>query len=188
MKHSKIVGSFCCILILSSFNAIAQEQDEFRPYHRVAFVLSHAHVPSAVGRDGKEWLTLPAFGLDYDYSFSRRWTAGIHSDLIVENFLVESNLGNDERVLERSRPVAIAAVAGFKPVEHLTCVLGFGAELAKEENLFLARLGAEYGWEVSQNWEIAVSLMYDLKWDAYDTWVFGFGASRSFGKAGKRSR
>lgn len=54
-------------------------------------------------------------------------------------------------------------------------------EFAKEGNYFLNRLDVEYRTEISNGWEVSGSLGYDLKWNAYDTWVLGIGISKSFG-------
>lgn len=152
---------------------------EFAPYHRVCVVLSHAYVSPAVVDGDRKWLAVPAFGLDYDYWFHRKWGIGIHTDLIIEDFFIESE-AHDEGYLERRRPFAAVATIGFKPERHLTCMVGAGNEFEPEEHLFLIRFGMEYGYEVNEKWEVSASLMYDAKVDAYDTWVLGLGVSRLF--------
>lgn len=57
---------------------------------------------------------------------------------------------------------------------------GGGAEFSPEENLALVRLGFDYAWELPGDWEVAVSLVGDIKIDAYNALVFGFEVARAF--------
>lgn len=84
--------------------------------------------------------------------------------------------------MERSEPIASVLVGGFKPGKHFTFEAGIGYEISKEENLFLTRVGAEYSLELPKEWEFVANLIYDVKWDAYDSFAFGIGVSKSFGK------
>ena len=100
---------------------------------------------------------------------------GLQTDVMVETFEVEDH---DQVVIERNKPIATVVTGIFKPKEHVSFIAGMGAEFAKEENFALTRLGIETGWEMKNNWEFGISLLYDIKWNAYDTWVFGFGISK----------
>ena len=174
-----------CILSQVSIS-LGQEQEsnkesETKPHHRITGALSHAHVGSGVNSNGKtEWLNLPAFGLDYDYILSPKWAIGLHTDIVIENFLVEENLSDTHEVIERNWPVATAVVTGFKPGKHAVFIMGGGVEIAEGESFALLRAGMEYGWEMNEHWEVDLSLMYDIKLNAYDTWIFGLGISRMF--------
>jgi len=95
--------------------------------------------------------------------------------MMIETFEVEDH---ENTVIERSRPITAIAVAIFKPKEHVSFIAGMGGEFAEEENFAVTRLGIETGWEMKNNWEFGISLLYDIKWNAYDTWVFGFGISK----------
>ena len=169
---------FLGIACVFSISAYGQEE-ETSSYHRLSLAMSHAHIPSGVKGDSKKWLALPAFSFDYDYWLNRKWALGLHTDVILENFLVKSS---GDKEIERTKPVALAAVAIFKPGEHLSFLFGSGVEIAEEGSLFLIRFGGEYGWEINERWELGLSLMYDAKWDSYDTWVLGLGVSRILGK------
>ena len=116
-------------------------------------------------------------GDDYDYRLNEDWSLGVHTDIIVENFQYESP---EDIIKKRTSPLALVLSAGRKVGEHLTILVGGGTELAKEENLALVRLGVDYGWEVGEDWEVAVNYMIDFKIDAYNTGVFGVGIARTF--------
>jgi hypothetical protein len=162
------------IVLVSLPSASAQEKFK---RHKVMLVFAHAMTPEGINVDGKKtFLFLPSWGLDYDYRISEKWSVGIHSDFVIENFEFENP---EEIVQERSTPLALVASAGYKIGKHFTAIVGGGAELAKEENLPVIRVGADYGWEIGE-WEIALNYMIDLKLDAYNTGIFGVGLARSF--------
>lgn len=171
--------------LASNFMLHAQSErnvgkDEFHPYHSLGIVLSHATMFEGRDENGhRKTLKLPAWGLDYNYFFHPRWAIGIQADIIVEKFLVEKH---DGETIERDYPFAPAAMVTFKPTEHWGLKFGAGAEFESEENFFLNRVGVEYGTHFgNHNWEVFGTLGYDIKWNAYDTWVLGIGISKIFG-------
>jgi len=178
MKKKLQVFSFTVLLIIT---ASAQESDKNeeasqKGTHRLSLVLGHSHLSDGIQENGKKgWKTVPSTGIDYDYWISNHWAVGLQTDIVIENFEVEDH---DQVVIERSKPLSTVAVAIFKPKEHVSFIAGMGGEFAKEENFALTRLGIETGWEMKNHWEFGISLLYDIKWGAYDTWVFGFGISK----------
>ena len=171
-------------VITSSFSQEGENKTEkFKSYHSISALLSHTMIKDGI-RDGKtEWIAFPSFAFDYNFVFSPKWRIGLHNDLIFEDFIVASKNGEDEtNELERSEPIASVLVGGFKPGKHFTFEAGMGYEFSKEENLFLTRIGTEYAVELPKEWELIVNLVYDVKWNAYDSFAFGVGVSKSFGK------
>jgi len=107
--------------------------------------------------------------LDVDYFFHRRWSVAFQGDIKVQRFEVEK----DELILERSYPVAFAGVIHFHALRHWSFYAGPGYELEKSENLFLIKIGTEYSFEVSEDFEIAINLAYENKEEIYDGWTLG---------------
>ena len=174
MQKSKHLALILCLLIFSQY--LRAQEAEFKR-HKIMVVLGHAMTPEGLNVDGKKtFLFLPSWGVDYDYRINEKWSVGIHTDIIIENFAFEDP---NEIIQERSTPLALVVTGGYRIGEHLTAFLGAGAELAKEENLTVVRVGADYGWEVGKDWEVAVNYMIDFKIDAYNTGVFGVGIARS---------
>lgn len=171
---------FLIVVLFFINNAFAQEQENenFKPHHSLGFVVGHTNVSQGVENGDRKWLTLPSFALDYNYVFSPKWSIGLHNDLIIESFKIETS---DSEILERSSPFATAIVGGYKPSKHFTFQAGFGCEFAKEENFVLTRLGVEYGLEIHHGWEFIANVVYDIKWNAYDSYAIGMGISKSFG-------
>lgn len=182
--------SFVIVFLLSCLLAetiVAQESQEkaFSPHHQIGISINHVHVFEGRDDEGnREVLSLPAWGVDYTFQFHKKWAIGLHTDFIVEKFKVEKVYANDKEneTIERSYPIAPAIMGIYKPSESWSILLGFGGEFAKEENFFLTRVGAEYGYELPKNWEIFGTFSYDLKWNAYDSWGIGLGIAKNFGK------
>ncbi len=149
--------------------------------HRLSLGLGHAHIPAGIKGGEKKWLNLGAYALDYDFMFTEKWSAGIHTDIVPTTYEVE--IGNSpEDLLVRRSPLAAVLLGTYKVTPHLGFQAGFGWEITREESLTLIRLGAEYGWEIGQQWEIGIGLSYDRKVEEYDTWFLGFMVSRWMGK------
>jgi hypothetical protein len=176
---------FLFVLGLMCFPAVIIAQEK----HSIALTIGHAQVFN--GRDAagnRKTLSLPMWGLDYNYKLSHKWQIGLHTDIITETFEVEKNLdgGGNEEVVERSRPIAPAIMGFYKPSEHWGFGLGMGGEFAKEENYALTRVAVEYGAEIRNGWEVFGAIQYDFRWKAYDTWTIGLGILKSFGKKEKK--
>ena len=169
------------LFLMSHFLFFGQEKEVevFKKHHTLGFMLSHTNVSQGVNDGEKTWLSLPSFALDYNYVFSSKWSIGVHNDVIIEKFIVETNNSTE---LERSTPIASVAVIGYKPWEHFTLEVGLGGEFAKEENLALTRLGLEYSLEMGKDWEFISNFVYDIKWNAYDSFSIGVGVAKSLGK------
>jgi len=177
------------LFLAGSFISNAQTDvvEKEKPFlrHRLTGVIGHALQPTALENGQKKWLALASWGLDYDYKLSRKWAIGLHSDIILQNFNIEEEgaVGGDKsKVLQRKTPLALCAVAIYKPTKHLSTVVGLGEEFSfnKGKSLFIARLGLEYGYEIMEKYELGFSVNYDVKVDAYSTIVLGLGVSRFF--------
>lgn len=173
-------GVLLLIILLPSVLQ-GQEQPKVEPAqsrHKVTLELSQTHVPASIDNGGKKvWQVLASWGLNYDFTVSKEWGIGLHTDMVVQNFSYESESGI---IKKRTRPVATALVGTRKFGEHLTVFGGGGMELASEGTLGLVRVGLDSGWEMPGNWEFSVSLMGDFKIGAYDAWVLAFGIGKSF--------
>ncbi|WP_374163977.1 hypothetical protein [Arcticibacter sp. MXS-1] len=172
------VAALSCLKSFAQEHAEGKEEEE-KGAHKITFSLGHAHVHEGIENEEKKWLVMGAWGLNYDYMFNSKWSLGLHNDLILEEFTVEKHLGEEEStILEREHPIATKLVGSYKPLKHISLMAGAGEEIAKGENYFLTTVGAEYGVHIPGGWEFGAELAYDIKWKAYDTWIFGFGISK----------
>lgn len=83
-----------------------------------------------------------------------------------------------ETNLKRTYPFASAVCMHYHALHHWSFYAGPGYELEGHENLFLVRLGTEYSFEISENFEIALNLIYENKEEVYDTWTFGIAFNK----------
>ncbi len=165
-----------CVNAQEKEHEVSEEESEKR--HSIAVLVSHTQIAEGIKGEDKKWISVPSWGIDYNFEISERWAIGLHNDIIVESFVVEHSDGTE---LERSTPIASAVVGMFKPIKNFSLVLGAGGEFSKEENLFLIKAGVEYSHRIlHDNWEIVASLTNDLKVNAYNSWNLGFGMARRF--------
>lgn len=131
-------------------------------------MMANSHVPEAT-EGGKKVYIMPTWGFDVDYYFHPRWSVAVQGDIKLQSFDVEEG----SQVLERNHPVAFAGVLHYHALRHWSFFLGPGYELEEHENLFLVKVGTEYSFEISENFEIALNLIYENKRDVYDALTFG---------------
>jgi hypothetical protein len=184
MKNKRKVILLVTSFLIFGFATISlcqdmMEEDLKGPLrHKISLMIGHTHIPAGKIDGQKKFLTVPSWGLDYNYQINRKWAVGVHSDIITESFTVIDFEGNRE--FERERPFTTTIVGIFKPHERWSFLAGAGYEIASEENLSLLRLGIERGWELSKDWEAFATLQYDLKFGVYDSWMIGVGFSKGF--------
>lgn len=162
-----------------------ESQEVFHPHHTLGFMLSHTQIFQGVQNDGeKKWLALPSIALNYNYKFHEYWSIGLHNDIVIEDYEVAQHLrtgsSSDNEILTRSYPIASAVVTSYKPGKHFSYLLGAGGEFAHSGNLFMIRVGIEYGLHMNQSWELNVNLVNDLKLNAYNSIAYGIGVTKVF--------
>ena len=172
-------------LLMASGSVHAQEERGSKEHarHEVSLLIAHTTVSQGINVDGERtWLMLPSWGLNYNYWLSQRWAIGLHTDLITETFVVTENHNEaeGEPEVERTRPIAPAIMASYRPHHHWAFTGGAGAEFAKEGDLFLMRAGTEYTIHLGGPWETSGSFAYDFRFDAYDSYTLGIGITRTF--------
>ena len=169
------------LLAHTSFGQNEPESAE-KKRSRVMIAIGHTIVGQGINDQGKRsWLSLPSWMIDYDYSLSKKWTIGLHNDLITESFKVEGYFLHEETTeIERSFPVASVVATTFKPGKHAVYSLGVGGEFSSTGNYFMTRLGFEYEFELPGEWELAPTITYDIKWNAYDSFNVGLGIGKRF--------
>ncbi len=155
------------------------ENFESFKHHQIGMLLGHTHMRAGDLESSKDRLTVPSVSLFYNYHFNEKWSLGLHTDFVAEQFIAQSLDGEGEAV-ERERPVAPAIMLGYKPGKHFTFLLGGGVDIDKEETLGLIRLDAEYGLEIINEWEFIAALGYDIRIDAFDSFQLGVGIAKSF--------
>lgn len=158
-----------------------EEHSQEHPHakHMISVEIGHTHLSEGVRAGEKQWITVPSWAINYNYSLTDKWKVGLHTDIIIENFEVEAH--GDSETIERSKPVSVVGIIGYKPLHHLGVGMGVGFEYAPEETFTVIRLGIEPGFPINHKWEAVFSMVYDIKIDAYNSWSMGVGFARIIG-------
>jgi hypothetical protein len=182
MKFNKVYISAAFLFFTLELSAQEQQvqshsegHGEFKHF-RGSVVLYHTYIGTRT-TEGKDLLIVPSVGLDLEYWFNHKWGIGSHNDLELISFEVEEEEGT---FLERETPVLLTLDALWKPWKGLVLLAGPGIELEKEENLFVLRTGLEYELELGSHWDVAPTIFYDSRIDAYDTFSVGLGIGKRF--------
>jgi hypothetical protein len=171
-----------------------EQETEQHPSHHKKHVLSasinHTIIFSGV-KNGETQTSVfvPSFGLNYTYFFNNKWALGLHNDIILEDFLVKgesssepATKSSDEEitVIERGRPVSMAIMAIYKPIQNLGIMAGAGMEFSSHEDYAVIRFGLEAPVHLPQNWEVYGTITYDIMIDAYTSLTYGIGIAKLF--------
>ncbi len=186
MPTRKVKNTFVpfLFLVLMAFSGFGQDEMEREgmeafKHHEIGALLSHTHMRAGeVEGESKKRLSLPSFSIFYNYHLNHKWSVGLHTDFVTEQFVAQS-LGGGKSI-ERERPIAPAIMVGFKPGKHFTFLVGGGADIDPEETLGLIRIDSEYGLEIGNDWEFIMALGYDMRIDAFDSFQLGLGISKRF--------
>lgn len=172
----------CCLCLIICFSALGQEhesnheEEEFEYRHAIGLKISHTNIINAIEGDDKSVLRVPSWALNYNYLFSERWALGLHTDIIIETFVIEDA---DEVEVERELPWSTAIVGTWKFAKNFGISAGGGVEWEKNRNFGLIRFGLDYGFHIpSFSIELAGFLNYDILVDGYDAYSIGFGITK----------
>lgn len=143
---------------------------------RLTAIMGYSLIDNSFLPESNDILIVPTVGLNFDYFLTEDWGLGLHSDILLQQFKVETHNGHEEII--RENPITLAAMGLFKPHEKWTIILGYGVELEKNKNLQLIRIGGEYGIPLPKHWEVVLSIEYDYKINNYSVVMFGMGFSR----------
>ncbi|SEM45766.1 hypothetical protein SAMN05421856_103344 [Chryseobacterium taichungense] len=181
MKNLKKYGLLVLAFITSSVYVHAQETAEHHSIKGkigISAVMGHAFIKTKIENEN-EINSAAAFGLNANYWLSDRWAVGIHSDMVFENFIIEEKNTNGERsFIEREYPLSVNLVTTYKPIPSLGVMAGFGQEFSRKKDLTMFVVGTEYMFELPHHLELGVSVMYEAKRHAYDTFVVGLGITK----------
>jgi hypothetical protein len=176
---------FCLLLFFTVIQGFAQNEitsEKFHPHHSIGFIISHTNIKKGITSSGdNKWLSLPSWAINYNYKFKPKWAIGLHTDIVTETFEVEEHLKTaSNEILERSFPIASAVMLSYKPGNHFSFMTGCGGEFSHTGNLFLIRIGVEYGYHLNKKWELNGNITNDLKINAYNSWAIGMGVTKVF--------
>ncbi len=165
---------YILVLIAISFtsNCFAQEESE-RPWS-VGLMIGHHRIFEGVSVDDEEkTLLVPSWSATLARELNERWFIGLHVDLIVEPYTVQTNASGggsaEDESLEREFPLIPALIVGRTLWTHHAIIAGAGVELEGNEQFGVLRLGYEFGYPMTDRFEFLASLDYDHRIDGYNS-------------------
>lgn len=193
-------GTVLLVINLLFFTAILSAQEEHNAEHgnahsedgkhlrhAIGFSIGHTHISTGFQDGDSKWLALPSFGLHYAHSFHSKWALALHSEMIVEDFVVKGSSSksgeggeNEDSVIKRGRPIAVALIGMYRVHKHITLFAGGGMEFSEHDDFGLVKIGADFPYHFGNNWELFGTMSVDFKVDAYNSFSFGFGVAKLF--------
>lgn len=151
---------------------VAPKNSHHKPW-RIAPLIGHTLI--AVNED--EHRLIASYGLDFEYWPSGKWGIGLHNDIELESFILVEEGKED---LERERPLVITLDGLYKIWKGMVVVAGPGLEFDPNKTLILLRFGLEYEFEMRRHWDLAPAIIYDTRFNAFDTWGIGLAVGKRF--------
>jgi len=152
--------------------------------HKISFFSGFTHVQAAFyehethEENTGKWI--PTIGLDYYYSLSHRWEAGLILDLELDEYYINTSSHNE---LRRNNVFIAAAVAKYKPTKRIGLFAGPGYETEFQEghtkSFFVLKTGIEYEVHIENGWEITPLFSYDFK-EEYSAYSVGITLGKRF--------
>ena len=68
--------------------AHAEEHTEHKFHrHQVQYAVGHTHISTGLDlEDRRRWISLASHVLNYNYRIDEKWSIGLHTDIIIEEF------------------------------------------------------------------------------------------------------
>lgn len=144
-------------------------------YFRIGVFLGHTFV--ALDDEGHR-SPIPSWGLDIEYWFSHKFGVGLHNDVEILNYVIETS--DLEEALKREYPLVVTADVLYRPWKNLVLFAGGGVEFEKNESFIIYRFGIEYEIPFADHWDVCPSLFHDWRKDGFDTSTIMLGVGYSF--------
>jgi hypothetical protein len=146
--------------------------------HSIGIMANHTTLGMGIKNSKKKTITVPSWAINYNYRLSEKWFIGLHTDIIFEEFIVETH---EDEEIEREVPIANIIVGTYKITKGLGLVVGGGIEWEKNRNFGLARIGLDYGFHIpGMNLESQIGLNYDILFNGYNALNLGIGIAKLF--------
>ena len=186
MKFKNFIFLISSLLLFSFSLLSAQEHDhdqnqpdshEFKR-HRIALIIGHGHVFGAesVG-NGKNIVTIPTWGFDYQYWINPKFRLGLKSDIEIMEYVINSEETNQ---VTRSNPLIVSTVFLYHPAKGWNFFTGPGIEFEENHNFFVMRIGMGYEFELPGHWDFAPEILFDLKDGSIGAFTWGIGVGKRF--------
>jgi hypothetical protein len=179
------------IALLLPFLINAQEEhvtknntSEFETKHhelerfRIALTMSQSYIPSLHTEEGETTAQfIPTNGIEISFALTHKLYVKWINEIEFQNYTVKGHNG-EHRIRENA--FLTAAVLIYEIYDHVGLFAGGGYEFEKNENLWVARFGAEYVFELPKNWNIAPTIIFDYKAESHTAYTFSLSIGKKF--------
>ena len=153
------------------------EEHQYKKW-RIALAMSQSVIPSLVTEEGKTTTQfIPTNGIEIQYFFTHKFSAKWINEIEFQNYTVK---GHDGEHRVRDNAYLTALVFGYEIYGKLGVFAGGGYELEDNEDLWVARAGAEYAFELPGNWDITPALIFDYKAESHTAYTFSLTIGKKF--------
>ncbi len=123
---------------------------------------------------------MPTLGLEYIYEFNERIGIGLVAEVEIGSHIIQENENGIIVEVERSGAFLLLPTTFITVYKGLIFTAGLGIEFARDENLFLSKVGFEYKFRMhTPNWTLLPSVSWD-RTNLFDGIVYGITAGYSF--------
>jgi hypothetical protein len=187
MKRLQLQNRILVVLFLflgtTSFLFSQELEGENFKRNKLSFLMAYGIIPEHTSEDdntSNSLFIVPTIGVNYDFLFTPKIGLGLHTDVILQKFVVEEL--QDDLKVERVFPITTNLMASVRPIENWTFLAGGGAELETNKSYPMICLGVDYGIELNESWELGFSFMFEHRLQAYNSYLLGIGFTKSLGK------
>ncbi len=174
------LGFFIFLFSTDCISQNLETETEESNKHSISAFISHTYINQGRINGELKRLSAPSLGLNYNYIFNDKWSVGLHNDIIIESFIVES-ANSEEEFIERELPFSTIVVGGYRIGESWGVGAGTGVEWEKNANFTVIRLSAEYGLALEKkSFDVLFVFNYDVLVNAYNSFNFGIGINKFF--------
>ena len=87
MKRTILTSLILLFIAFANAQETEHEEEKSKKRHSIAVLVSHTQIAEGIKGEDKKWISVPSWGIDYNFEINERWAVGLHNDIIVESFL-----------------------------------------------------------------------------------------------------
>lgn len=161
-----------------SFAQADKDGEEPLKHHNIVLTMGHSLIPTAEDdAEDSDPITIPSWGLSYEYRFSHRFLLGLKGEVEISNYVIYNDKGEG---LNREYPFALILYADIRIVKDLYIYVGPGIEFSKDENLIVGTIGLFYEFEIPGGWAIVPEMSFEQKGGHAWAYAIGLGIAKIF--------
>ncbi|MCK5824903.1 MAG: hypothetical protein KAG96_05790 [Ichthyobacteriaceae bacterium] len=154
------------------------QNSDFKRF-RVALAFSQSYIPAIHLSDGDASPQfIPTDGLELQFFFNHKFSVKWINEIEFQSYTIKGKEGELESVRENAFLTAI--VLGYEVYGHLGLFAGGGYEFEKNEDLWVVRVGAEYAFELPEEWDITPAFIYDIKAESHTAYTLSITIGKKF--------